>query len=240
MECGSAAKRLPALLQPGAGGRMSRRSSGYRNPPRPSKKLDLLRVVRHRVSRCRGSRIGIACFYWPLHRCRSGRRSRRSRRSHRCLRPSLLRGRPAAAGEGWQLQTLHLAIVALALSATAAFVIQALVALTALKTIPGAHHLAFIRTLTLCAASLALVFGGARWRRLELTRLGYATLVLLRSSWSPKTCATATSPTLPAPSFFSPSPSSQRRAWRVSGKKRDVVSPLVSSGKNLRQQFCGS
>ncbi len=84
-----------------------------------------------------------------------------------------------AAGEGWQLQLLHLAIVALALSATAAFVIQALVALTALKTIPGAHHLAFIRTLTLCAASLALVFGGARWRRLELTRLGYATLVLL-------------------------------------------------------------
>jgi len=81
--------------------------------------------------------------------------------------------------EPWQSQLLHLAFAAFALSATAAFVIQALVSLTALKMVPGPHHLAFIRTLTLCAASLALVFAGARWRRLELTRLGYATLALV-------------------------------------------------------------
>ena len=49
----------------------------------------------------------------------------------------------------------------------------------ALWRTPEAHHLAFIRTLTLCAAALALAYGGAHWRRVELTRLGYALLVLV-------------------------------------------------------------
>ena len=49
--------------------------------------------------------------------------------------------------------------------AAVALLVQGLIALIALKVIPGAHHLAFIRTLTLCAAALALVFSGARWRR---------------------------------------------------------------------------
>ena len=38
---------------------------------------------------------------------------------------------------------------------------------TGLTSLPGAHHLAFIRTLTLCAAALGLVSGGARWRRVS-------------------------------------------------------------------------
>ena len=50
---------------------------------------------------------------------------------------------------------------------------------TALSVMPGAHHLALIRTVTLCAAALALVSGGARWRRRELTRLGYAAIALV-------------------------------------------------------------
>jgi len=82
-------------------------------------------------------------------------------------------------GESWQSQSVHLGVAALALGALVAFIVQALVSLVALKTIPGAHHLAFIRTLTLCSAALALVFGGARRRRIELTRLGYATLALV-------------------------------------------------------------
>jgi hypothetical protein len=53
------------------------------------------------------------------------------------------------------------------------------VGLTALKVIPEAHHLAFIRTLTVCTAAIALAFSGAHWRRMELTRIGYATLGLL-------------------------------------------------------------
>lgn len=82
-------------------------------------------------------------------------------------------------GESWQPQTLHLAFAALAAGAAAALIVQGLVSLVALKVVPGAHHLAFIRTLTLCATALALVFGGAQWRRLELTRLGYAVLALV-------------------------------------------------------------
>jgi len=87
-------------------------------------------------------------------------------------------GKPLS-GESWQSQTLHLAVAALALGAAAALAIQALIALAALKVAPGAHHLALIRTLTLCSAAVALVFAGARWRRLELTRLGYASLALV-------------------------------------------------------------
>jgi hypothetical protein len=67
----------------------------------------------------------------------------------------------------------------LAICAVAAFVVQGLVGLIALKVTPGAHHLAFIRTLTVCAAAIALAFSGAHWRRMELTRIGYATLGLL-------------------------------------------------------------
>jgi hypothetical protein len=82
-------------------------------------------------------------------------------------------------GESWKPQTLHLAFAALAVGAAAALIVQGLVSLVALKIVPGAHHLAFIRTLTLCAAALALAFSGAHWRRLELTRLGYAVLALV-------------------------------------------------------------
>jgi hypothetical protein len=83
------------------------------------------------------------------------------------------------AGEPWNSQVLHLAVAALAVGAAAALLVQGLVALTALKVIPGAHHVAFIRTLVLCSAALTLVFGGARWQRRELTRIGYAALVLV-------------------------------------------------------------
>jgi hypothetical protein len=82
-------------------------------------------------------------------------------------------------GESWLSQTLHLVFAALAAGAAAALIVQILVSLVALKIVPGAHHLAFIRTLTLCATTLALAFGGAHWRRLELTRLGYAFLALV-------------------------------------------------------------
>jgi len=76
-------------------------------------------------------------------------------------------------------QALHLAVAALAVGAAAALAIEGLVTLIAYRVAPGAHHIAFIRTLTLCFASLALVFSGVRWRRVELTRLGYTALALV-------------------------------------------------------------
>ena len=81
--------------------------------------------------------------------------------------------------EAWKQQVLHLVSASLAVGAVAALLVEGLVGLTALRVIPGAHHLAFIRTLTICAASLALAFSGAHWRRLELTRIGYALLALV-------------------------------------------------------------
>jgi hypothetical protein len=81
--------------------------------------------------------------------------------------------------ERWIPQTLNLGFAALAAGAAAAFLVTGLVALTALGVMPGAHHLALIRTVTLCAAALVLVSSGAHWRRRELTRLGYAALALV-------------------------------------------------------------
>ncbi|MGA3080880.1 MAG: hypothetical protein ABSD44_05815 [Terracidiphilus sp.] len=81
--------------------------------------------------------------------------------------------------ESWQLQVLHLITAALAAFALAAFLVEGLVALAALRTPPEAHHVAFLRTLILCAMALALAFAGSRWRRIELTRLAYASLALV-------------------------------------------------------------
>jgi hypothetical protein len=93
--------------------------------------------------------------------------------------PELWNRSKPVVGEPWKSQVLHLAVAALAVGSAAALLVQGMVALTALKVIPGAHHVAFIRTLVLCSAALTLVFGGARWQRRELTRIGYATLVLV-------------------------------------------------------------
>jgi hypothetical protein len=78
--------------------------------------------------------------------------------------------------ENWKQQLLHLIPAALSVFALAALLVEGLLWLIALRTAPEAHHVAFIRTLILCAAALALAFGGSRWRRLELTRMAYATL----------------------------------------------------------------
>lgn len=82
-------------------------------------------------------------------------------------------------GQSWARQVLQLVQAALLAGSLVALLAQMLFALIALKVVPGAHHLAFVRTLTLCAASLALVFSGARWHRMELTRLSYALLALV-------------------------------------------------------------
>jgi hypothetical protein len=82
-------------------------------------------------------------------------------------------------GESWVPQTLRLGLAALSAAAVVALLVEGLTGLATLRIQPGAHHLAFIRTLTLCAAALGLVFSGAHWRRAELTRLGYTALALV-------------------------------------------------------------
>lgn len=81
--------------------------------------------------------------------------------------------------ESWKQQSLAIAVAAMATGAVAALLVQGLTGLIAFKVIPAAHHLAFIRTLTVCGAAIGLAFSGSRWGRVELTRIGYATLALL-------------------------------------------------------------
>jgi hypothetical protein len=85
----------------------------------------------------------------------------------------------ASKEEIWTRQVFSIVFAALAIAALAALTVQGLAWVTALKVIPAAHHLAFIRTLTACAAAIALAYSGAHWRRMELTRIGYAALALL-------------------------------------------------------------
>ncbi len=82
-------------------------------------------------------------------------------------------------GESRLLQILHLGFAALAAAAVTALLAQGITGLAALRIQPAAHHLAFIRTLTLCIVALALAFAGARLKRIELTRLGSAALALV-------------------------------------------------------------
>lgn len=79
----------------------------------------------------------------------------------------------------WRRQALRLAVASLAVGAAAGFVVQGLVWLAALHIQMGPHHLALFRTFSICAAALALVYGGARWRRAELTRIARIALALL-------------------------------------------------------------
>jgi hypothetical protein len=79
----------------------------------------------------------------------------------------------------WTKQVLAIISMTLAACAAAALAVVGLMSVLAWSLNPGSHQLAFIRTLTICAAALALAFGGAHWRRMELTRIGYAALVLV-------------------------------------------------------------
>jgi hypothetical protein len=82
-------------------------------------------------------------------------------------------------GEEWKPQALHFVSALVAIGGVAALLVEGLMWVTALRVNPGAHHLAFLRTLTICLAILALAFGGSHWRRIELTRIGYAALALV-------------------------------------------------------------
>lgn len=82
-------------------------------------------------------------------------------------------------GEAWRPQILHLVPAALAACAVAALLAHAFLGTATLMIALGAHHVAFLRTLTICAVALALAYGGAHWHRLEMTRVAYVALALL-------------------------------------------------------------
>ena len=86
---------------------------------------------------------------------------------------------PRSAQASWQEQTLQFFTALIAICTAAAFMVHAFMALTALRIQPGPHHLAFFRTISVCAATLALAYAGARLDRAELTRIANVALVLM-------------------------------------------------------------
>jgi hypothetical protein len=82
-------------------------------------------------------------------------------------------------GEAWQQQVLHLIPAWFAVCAIAALTARGTVWLVALRVAPAAFHVAFVRTLILCALALILAFAGSRWRRPEMTRIAYAALAFV-------------------------------------------------------------
>ncbi len=81
--------------------------------------------------------------------------------------------------EKWKQPLFVIVFAVMSAGVLAALMVQGLTALVALKMIPGAHHLAFIRTLSVCVLAIGLALGGAKLNRAELTKIGYATLALL-------------------------------------------------------------
>jgi hypothetical protein len=82
-------------------------------------------------------------------------------------------------GEGWQQQALHLVPVAIAACAVAGLLAQGLLGAAALGINLDVFHVAFLRTLAVCAVALALAFGGSRFLRLEMTRVAYGALAFV-------------------------------------------------------------
>jgi hypothetical protein len=87
-------------------------------------------------------------------------------------------GKPSLT-HNWFRQSLRLIPAALAVCALTALLVQLLLHLVALRIVPDVYHIAFLRTLSICAVALALAFAGVRLRRPELTQIAYATLVFV-------------------------------------------------------------
>jgi len=88
---------------------------------------------------------------------------------------ALLLLRSETLGEGQPFPFLFAVMAAVA---AASLLVQAAARLAVASFAAGPHHLALIRSSILCVAALALAFSGARWRRPELTQIGYCVLVL--------------------------------------------------------------
>jgi hypothetical protein len=83
------------------------------------------------------------------------------------------------AGEAWPQQTLHFVPAWITVCSAAALLARGFVGLAALVVTPDLHHVAFLRTLTVCLIALALALGGSLCQRLEMTRIAYVALAFV-------------------------------------------------------------
>ena len=85
----------------------------------------------------------------------------------------------AVPGEARVRQSLRLIPAAIAACTLAALLMQGILALVALHIVTGVHHVAFLRTFSVCAVALALAYAGVRMRRPELIQITYAALAFV-------------------------------------------------------------
>jgi len=74
---------------------------------------------------------------------------------------------------------LHLLRASIPVCAFSALLIHGALTLAGTLFAPGAHHVAFLRTLAMCAVAFAIAFTGSRWARPELTQLAWAALAVV-------------------------------------------------------------
>jgi hypothetical protein len=79
----------------------------------------------------------------------------------------------------WNQRLLRFLLALLAVSAVAASFVSALARITATGIIPGASHVAVVRTLIVCVSALALAYSGGRWQREELIWSAYFALAFV-------------------------------------------------------------
>ncbi len=76
-------------------------------------------------------------------------------------------------------RVLRFVPVLVATCALIALLVHGVLAAAALALVLDVHHVAFLRTLTICVAASGMAFGGSRWGRAELTRLANVALVFV-------------------------------------------------------------
>lgn len=81
------------------------------------------------------------------------------------------------ASEGAPRLVLHFLVLLLSVSTATALLVQSELKVAALFLIPDIFHIAFLRTLAICAVGLALASAGRRWHRVELSSMAYVALV---------------------------------------------------------------
>ena len=83
------------------------------------------------------------------------------------------------ASSNFSRTTLRFIPAPLAICALVALLVHGVLGVASLAMLLNMHHIAFLRTLTICTASLCMAFGGSRWGRVELTRLAYVALAFV-------------------------------------------------------------
>jgi hypothetical protein len=85
--------------------------------------------------------------------------------------------------ENWQSNLLRFVPALVATCALTAFFAQGLLSTAALVAPLDAHHVAFLRTLSISLVALCLAFAGSHWRRAAMTHLAYVALIFVAAKF---------------------------------------------------------